>query len=98
MTNYAWKGISISSNKSYSLSPNPADDYVEISIDESKMAENNIDEYEVRIYNGMNIMVSQIKTRKPTLRINTRQFINGVYFVHFIFNGKLQVKQLVISH
>ncbi len=46
----------------------------------------------------MKIMVSQIKTRKPTLRIHTRQFINGVYFVHFIFNGKLQVEQLVISH
>jgi len=82
----------------FKMSPNPADDYVEISIEESKLVENNIDEYEVRIYNGMNIMVSQIKTRKPTLRINTRQFINGVYFVYFIFNGKLQVKQLVISH
>ncbi|GAJ12601.1 unnamed protein product, partial [marine sediment metagenome] len=98
MTNYAWTGISISGNKSYSLFPNPADDYVEISIEESKMVENNINEYEVRIYNGMKIMVSQIKTRKPTLRINTRQFVSGVYFVHFIFNGKLQVEQLVISH
>jgi len=84
--------------RGFKMYPNPADDYVEISIEESKIAENNIDEYEVRIYNGMNIMVSQIKTRKPTLRINTRQFVSGVYFVHFIFNGKLQVEQLVISH
>jgi hypothetical protein len=82
----------------FKMSPNPADDYVEISIDESKLAENKIDEYEVRIYNSMNIMLSQINTRKPTLRINTRQFINGVYYVNFIFNGKLQVEQLVISH
>jgi len=82
----------------FKMSPNPADDYVEISIDESKLADYKIDEYEVRIYNGMNIMVSQLKTKKPTLRINTRQFINGVYYVHFIFNGKQQVEQLVISH
>ena len=78
--------------------PNPADDYVEISIDESKLAENKIDEYEVRIYNSMNIMVSQTRTRKPTLRINIRQFINGIYTVHFITGDKLQVEQLVISH
>ncbi len=84
--------------RGFKMSPNPADDYVEISIDQSKMAENNIDEYEVRIYNSMNIMVSQLKTSKPTLRINTRQFITGVYYVHFIFNGKLQVEQLVIGH
>ena len=84
--------------RGFKMSPNPADDYVEISIDESKMVENNIDEYEVRIYNGMNIMVSQIRTRKPALRINTRQFINGIYTVHFITGDKLQVEQLVISH
>ncbi|MCD6566013.1 MAG: T9SS type A sorting domain-containing protein [Bacteroidales bacterium] len=82
----------------YRVFPNPADDYVEISIDESKLAENKIDDYEVRIYNSMNIMVSQIRTRKPTLRINTRQFINGIYTVHFITGDKLQVEQLVISH
>ncbi|MBA7534629.1 hypothetical protein ES705_26878 [subsurface metagenome] len=82
----------------FRMSPNPADDYVEISIDESKLAENKIDVYEVRIYNVMNKMVYNVKTSKPTLQINTRQFINGVYYVHFIFNGKLQVEQLVISH
>jgi len=80
------------------MSPNPADEYVEISIDQSKMAENMIDEYEVRIYNGMSIMVSQLKTSKPVIRINTRQFINGIYTVHFITGDKVQVEQLVISH
>lgn len=84
--------------RGFKMSPNPADDYVEISIDESKLAENKIDEYEVRIYNSMNIMVSQIRTKKPTLRINTRQFINGIYTVHFITGDKVQVEQLVISH
>jgi len=82
----------------FMMSPNPADDYVEISIDENKLAENKIDDYEVRIYNSMYIMVSQIKTRKPVIRINTRQFINGIYIVHFITGDKLQVEQLVISH
>ena len=37
----------------FRMSPNPTDDYVEISIEESKMVENNINEYEVRIYNGI---------------------------------------------
>lgn len=82
----------------FSMSPNPADGYVEISIEESKMAENNINEYEVRVYNGMNIMVYQTKSGESTLRINTRQFINGTYSVHFIAGDKVQVEKLIVSH
>ena len=83
----------------FSYSPNPADDYVEISPDETKLAENEIDYYEVRIYNSLNVSVFQTgKTKESLLRINTNQFQNGVYFIHFIAGKKIEVKQLVVSH
>ena len=83
----------------FSFSPNPADEYVEISIDESKLAENAIDYYEVRIYNNLKVAVFQTgKTKEPLLRINTKQLKNGVYFIHFIAGKKTNVKQLVVSH
>ena len=83
----------------FSYSPNPSDDYVEIRPDESKLAENAIDYYEVRIYNNLNVAVFQTgKTKESLLRINTRQFQNGVYFIHFIAGKKIDVKQLVVSH
>jgi len=73
----------------FSFSPNPADEYVEISIDESKLAENVIDYYQVRIYNSLKIAVFETgKTKEPVLRINTKQFQNGVYFIYFIAGGK----------
>ncbi|MBE9491360.1 MAG: trypsin-like peptidase domain-containing protein [Bacteroidetes bacterium] len=83
----------------FGFSPNPADDYVEISPDESKLAENAIDYYEVRIYNSLNVAVFQTgKTKESLLRINTKQFQNGVYFIHFIAGKKIDVKQLVVNH
>ena len=73
----------------FSFSPNPADEYVEIRIDESKLAENVIDYYQVRIYNSLKIAVFETgKTKEPVLRINTKQFQNGVYFIYFIAGGK----------
>ena len=83
----------------FGYSPNPADDYVEISPDETKLAENKIDYYEVRIYNSLNVAVFQTgKTKESLLRIHTKQFQNGVYFIHFIAGKKIDVKQLVVSH
>ena len=61
--------------------------------------ENEIDHYEVKIYNNLNVAVFQTgKTKESLLRINTRQFQNGVYFIHFIAGKKINVKQLVVSH
>jgi len=85
----------------FSMSPNPAQDYVEITAekDESETAQKLVnEEYEVRIYNSMKVLLFQTKTKESTLRIDTKQFKNGVYFVHFIVGREIKVKQLIVNH
>ena len=83
----------------YRFSPNPADDYIEISIDESKLVENAIEDYQVKIYNSLKVMVYETgKTREPILHINTRNLKDGVYFIHFITGKQIEVKQLIVNH
>ena len=81
------------------MSPNSADDYVEITVTKNDRAENSSEYYEVKIYNSMKIAVyGKGKTKEPVLRINTKQFRNGIYFVHFIAGKETIVKQLVVNH
>ena len=85
----------------FSMSPNPAEDYVEITAekDKSETAQKLVnEEYEVRIYNSMKVLLFQTKTKESTLRIDTKQFKNGVYFVHFIVGRETKVKQLIVNH
>lgn len=85
----------------FSMSPNPADDYVEIRAEkvESIETQNLVNEfYEIRIYNSMKVLLFQTKTKESTLRIDTKQFKNGMYFVHFIVGREIKVKQLIVNH
>jgi len=85
--------------KGFSMAPNPADDFLEITIEENGDKLESIEEvYELKIYNSKNVLVYQTKTNQPILRIDTKQWTNGVYFVHFVCNNKKVVKQLIISH
>ena len=85
----------------FSMSPNPVDDYVEITIEKDEDLKNLTqvaEEYEVRIYNSMKVLMYQTKTKELQFRIDTRQFKSGVYFVHFIAGEDTEVLQLVVSH
>ena len=85
----------------FTLSPNPADDYVEIDLsqyyEESPEKKAKI-KYEVRIYNIVHILLYDQKSRNPILRINTSDFEEGIYFVYLIIDDEVFVEQLVISH
>jgi len=85
----------------FSMSPNPADDYVEIKAekDQHESTERLVyEEYEVRIYNTMKVLMYQTKTKELQFRIDTRQFKSGVYFVYFIVGDDTEVLQLVVGH
>jgi uncharacterized ubiquitin-like protein YukD len=82
----------------FKISPNPADDYIEISLDENKIDLNNINEYEIRIYNNQQILVNQTKTTKPSIILNTINFPDGLYIVNLMYEGKTYSVQLVIEH
>lgn len=83
----------------FGMSPNPSDDYVDITATKNDRAENSSEYYEVKIYNSLKIVVYGTgKTKEPLLRINTKQFRNGTYFVHFTAGKQEEVKQLIINH
>lgn len=82
-----------------SLSPNPANDYVDITATKNDRAENASEYYEVKIYKSFKIVVYESgKTKDSILRINTFQLKNGVYFIHFIAGEQTYTKQLVVNH
>ncbi|OGS40252.1 MAG: hypothetical protein A3K77_03805 [Euryarchaeota archaeon RBG_13_31_8] len=81
----------------FKMSPNPADDYLEISLDENKVDLSNITEFEVKIYNIQEFLIYQTKIQESSFIINTSKFIPGTYSVQLIYNGKSYSQQLVIS-
>ncbi len=85
----------------FSMQPNPANDYVEIIAEKKEYDTKGIvsDTYEVKIFNILkNTVYISTKTDQPLLRIDTKQFVNGTYFIHFTAGKQSVVKQLVINH
>ncbi|MCD6598503.1 MAG: T9SS type A sorting domain-containing protein, partial [Bacteroidales bacterium] len=57
------------------------------------------DTYEIKIFNILKSLVYvSAKTDQPLLWIDTKQFINGSYFIHFTAGKQSIVKQLVVNH
>ncbi|MEA1897932.1 MAG: T9SS type A sorting domain-containing protein, partial [Bacteroidota bacterium] len=85
----------------FSMYPNPADDYIEITAEKKEYDTKGLvsDSYEVKIYSILKSLVYEsAKTDQPLLRISTKQFLNGTYFVHFTAGEQKEVKQLIINH
>jgi hypothetical protein len=80
------------------MSPNPADDYVKITIDGTKMDIYNLNQFNINIIGTQNKIISQLTTSQPIIQINTSDLLKGVYIVQLIYNGKSYSKQLIISH
>ncbi len=55
-------------------------------------------EYEIKIYNSINILLFDAINSDSNLVVNTSNLENGVYFVHLVFDGKVFSKKLIISH
>lgn len=80
------------------LLPNPANDNVEIKLDDSKIDFNTVEEYEIKIYSSQQILHHSLKSKKMSNTINTSQLKNGTYFIQITYKGKPYTKQLVIQH
>lgn len=80
------------------MSPNPADDYVEITIEEENDTKQVLKEYDVKIFNNMNALMYNTQTNESQLRINTKQLPSGVYYVHFTVAKDTKVLQLIVTH
>jgi len=85
----------------FGMSPNPADDYVEITAEKKEYDTKGIvsDNYEVKIFNNLkSVVYESAKTNQTLLRINTKHFITGTYYIHFTAGEQKEVKQLIIIH
>ncbi|MBE9509901.1 MAG: T9SS type A sorting domain-containing protein [Bacteroidetes bacterium] len=88
------------------MSPNPADDLVTISVEDikqgslkSKNPDTFKNEYEVTVYNNLQVKIYHLKTNEPSIQIDTKNLASGVYSVHITPKGKEKiVKQLIVTH
>ena len=85
----------------FSMSPNPADDYVEITAEKKEYDTKGIvsDNYKVKIFNNLkSVVYESAKTNQTLLRISTKHLTNGTYYIHFTAGEQKEVKQLIIIH
>ncbi len=82
----------------FKLIPNPADEYLRIELDDSKIQESNNIDYEIIIFDNQQRPVKKTRSQNLLTTINTKSLSDGVYYVQIIYKGKLYAKQLIIQH
>ncbi len=85
----------------FGMSPNPADDYVEITAEKKEYDTKSIvsDNYEVKILNNLkSVVYESAKTNQTSLRISTKHLTNGTYYIHITAGEQTEVKQLIVIH
>jgi len=82
----------------FKLIPNPADEYLRIELDDSKIQESNNIDYEIIIFDNQQRPVTKTRSQNLLTTINTKSLSDGVYYVQIIYKGKLYTKQLIIQH
>ncbi len=82
----------------FTMSPNPANDYVDISIEKPDNVQS-IGNFEIKIYSVLQKAVYETSlSNKSLVRVNTSHLQDGMYFVHLIVGKEKVVKQLIVSH
>lgn len=73
----------------WNITPNPAQDFVQINTDKST---------EVSVYDAIGRVISRTQDITSQLQLNTSEWKDGVYFVQIGSGDAIQTKKLVISH
>lgn len=83
-----------------SILPNPADGYVDLTIDQtlSESVQYYDGKYEISVLDQSGILKFSTITFDTHFRINTQSFIDGIYYVILKYTGKRFGTQLIISH
>lgn len=83
-----------------SILPNPADGYVDLTIDQtlSESVQYYDGKYEISVLDQSGILKFSTITFDTHFRINTQSFIDGIYYVILKYAGKRYGRQLIISH
>ncbi|MDP3915822.1 MAG: S8 family serine peptidase [Bacteroidota bacterium] len=94
-----------------SIFPNPANDYIELSIAPEETAANKtskvqivkvkgqdgIGEYTIEIWSESGGLLKRVKSKEMCQQISTRDLQKGKYFVHLIVGGETYKQQLIID-
>ena len=72
--------------------PNPTNNILNIEVN------NNSEEYNVQIFNELGIEVYKINSKSRTLRIETRDFNNGIYYIKTNHNKTSYLNKFVVLH
>ncbi len=105
------KYVYVSGGKSMSMSPNPASEYVTITIKEDLLLsgnENITDEknlksggtknYKIRIYNNQGLLVSTLTRSGKTYLIPIQNMLNGSYIIEVDDGQTVLREQLIVKH
>ncbi len=81
-----------------SISPNPANDYVEAEIQDDNFEPGNNNKIHVKLFNNRSVPVYTGNSHQKTFRINTGNLPHGLYLLQVIYKGEKYSKQVLIEH
>ena len=82
----------------YSIYPNPASDFIYISVDKNKLPNNvNIDNIHFKLYDKMKVLKKQSVLKGYHSSINVSEMKNGIYIIQLITGEKTYEEKIIIS-
>jgi hypothetical protein len=80
------------------LYPNPASEYVEVSIVENNNeVEDFNNECEIRVFDNLKHQVKYSKTNLKSIRVEVSDLISGIYHIQVKYKDKVEVQQIIIT-
>jgi len=102
-SSWIYKNVDVDCNggiNPLSILPNPADGYVDVTIDQSlsESIQYYDGKYEISVLDQTGVLKFSTITFDNQLRINTQSFFDGIYHIILKYAGKRYGRQLIISH
>jgi hypothetical protein len=85
----------------YMASPNPADSYLDIDVNEEKIAAEGLsigDEYVLTMVDKMGTVKFTDEFKEFPYRINTKDIPDGLYIINLIYSSKISSIKVIIEH
>jgi hypothetical protein len=86
-----WVNINESKEMSLSIYPNPAKDFVKLSVVSGQLSV-------VKIYNCLGMIIDEIEVDANEVEINTSEYNTGIYFVNIKTEDYNIVKKIIINN
>ena len=95
-----------------SIYPNPATDFVTVSVTQSTLTENNLllntssaltksdyqGAYEIQVWSEKDGLIKRLKSDVPVLQIPVNDLTNGIYYIHLTIDNKIVGKKILMKN